>query len=369
MGVSCLLSPLGCATRSVAKATLGDVFNAMTSWVLASVTWMLTTTGHVLTSTGDPTSVVRAASNEYLTLLTLSPVLLLIGLVVATIHGIVHNDPGSLWRVYLGVAPLAVFGVVFARPLARLVLTATDEMTSGAAGSVARHVPTLAAQVSVLSNSTPGFGLFLVAIAVVIGGWLLWCELVVRAVVLTLLIVLVPVVVPLVTIPALRRIGWRLVETFFAVAVSKVLIVIALSVGFDELRGGSAMAVVTGAVTLALATFSPFVLLRLVPLLEQSAMQNVAGLRQRFTHSVQALPSSPVVAAARALGPEPPMPPAPDRPEDLGFGMWEGDEEFPMPPQDGEQAKAPVGLARRRGGHVAYYSDGKGPVVGWHFDE
>ncbi len=369
MGVSCLLSPLGCATTSMAKATLGDIFNAMTSWVLASVSWVLRTTGHVLISTGDPSAVVRAASGEYATLMSLAPVLLLVGLVIATIHGVVRNDPGSLWRVYLGVAPGAVLAIVCARPLARIVLAATDALTAGASASVANHVPVLGAQVSVLAGSTPGFGLLLVALAVAVGGWLLWCELVVRAVVLTLLIVLVPVVVPLVTVPALRRIGWRLVETFVAVALSKVLIVIALSVGFAELRGGSVTAVVTGAVTIMLATFSPFVLLRLVPMVEQSAMQHVAGLRQRFTHSIQSLPSSPLGAAARAIGPEPPLPAAPERPEDLGFGLWEGDDEIPMPPQGGEPPKAPVGQARRRGGHVAYYSDGKGPVVGWHFDE
>ncbi len=369
MGISCLLAPLGCATTSVAKATLGDIFNAMTSWVLASVSWVLNTTGHDLTTTGQPAAVVRAASSEYATLSNLAPELLLVGLVIATVHGVVHNDPGSLWRVYLGVAPAAVLAIVSARPLAALVLGATDELTTGASASVAQHVPVLAAQVSVLSGTTPGFGLLLVALAVAVGGWLLWCELVVRAVVLTLLLVLVPVVVPLVTVPALRRIGWRLVETFVVVALSKVLIVIALSVGFGELRGGSVTAVVTGAVTIVLATVSPFVLLRLVPIVEQSALHHVAGLRQRFTQSVQSLPSSPLGVAARAIGPEPPLPAAPERPEDLGLGVWESDGEMPMPPQDGERPKAPVGQARRRGGHVAYYSDGRGPVVGWHFDE
>ncbi len=369
MGIACLLSPLGCASTSVAKATLGDLFDAMTSWVLDSVSWLLTTTGHVLNATGEPSSVVGAASGEFSTLAAVAPVLLLIGLVVATINGVVHGDPGSIWRVYLGVAPAAVLAITLARPLARLLLSATDELTSGAAGSVARHVPLLAADANAIAASTPGFGMFLVALAIVVGGWLLWCELVVRAVVLTLLIVLVPVVVPLVTVPALRRVGWRLVETFLAVALSKVVVVIALAVGFDEMTGGSLATVVTGATTLVLATFSPFVLLRLVPLIEQSALHHVAGLRQRFTSSVVSLPSSPVGAAARALSPEPAMPPVPERPDDLGFAMWESDGEVPMPPQDGEAPKAPVGEPRLRGGHVAYYHDGRGPVVGWHFDE
>ncbi len=369
MGIGCFLSPLGCASTTVAKATLGDVFTALTSWVLDSVSWLLRATGRVLNATGEPTSVVRAASREYSTLLAVAPVLLLIGLVVATIHGVVHGDPGSLWRVYLGVAPAAVLAIAIARPLAQLVLSATAELASGAAGTVARHVPLLAADTNAIAASTPGFGMFLVASAIVVGAWLLWCELVVRAVVLTLLIVLVPVIVPLVTIPAMRRVGWRLVETFLAVALSKVIVVVALAVGFDELSGGSLSAAVTGATTLVLATFSPFVLLRLVPLVEQSALHHVAGLRQRFTSSVQALPSSPAGAAVRALTPEPPLPPAPERPVDLGLPEWESEGDVPMPPQDGDPPKPPVGEPRLRGGHVAYYSDEMGPVVGWHFDE
>jgi len=124
---------------------------------------------------------------------------------------------------------------------------------------------------------------------------LLWCELIIRSVVLTLLLVLVPVIVPLSTFPAMRRLGWRLAETFIAVASSKLLIVIALSLGLDELEGGSVTVAITGAVTLLLATCTPFVLLRVIPFVEQSALHNLEGIRQRFTRSVQNAPSSPLV--------------------------------------------------------------------------
>ena len=120
--------------------------------------------------------------------------------------------------------------------------------------------------------------LFLLAARVVFGTWVLWCELIVRAVVLTLLLVLVPVIVPLATFPAGRRLGWRLAETFLAVAASKFLIVITLSLGFDELLGSSATQIITGAVTLMLATFSPFTLLKLIPFVETAAMHNLEGV-------------------------------------------------------------------------------------------
>jgi hypothetical protein len=231
------------------------------------------------------------------------------------------------------------------------------------------HEAGLVSAFSSISSSTPGFGLFLLALGVVLGTWLLWCELLLRTVVLSLLLVLVPIIVPLSTFPSLRRLGWRLAETFLAVASSKLLIVIALTLGFNELEGSSASEVVVGAVTILLATCSPFVLLRLIPFVEQSALHNLEGVRKHFTQSVSALPSSPVVAAARSLLPESPMPTPTARPDDLGLGMWEPGPDIEFPDHEGPRPDAPVGTPILRGGHVAYRMDDVGPVVGWHFDE
>jgi hypothetical protein len=186
--------------------------------------------------------------------------------------------------------------------------------------------------------------------------------------VLTLLLVLVPVIVPLSTFPALRRLGWRLAETFVAVASSKLLIVIALSLGLDELQGSSSTEAITGAVTLLLATGAPFVLLRIVPFVEQSALHNLEGMRGRLSRSVQGVTSSPLANAARSLLPEPPLPGPTPRTEDLGLDMWESSPEVEFPP-DGPKLAPPIGEPVVRGGHVAYHSDDMGPVVGWHFDE
>lgn len=367
----CLLTSGSCVSTSIAKATLGDLFEALTAWVLSSVQWLLGAVGQVLTTASESSTVVRSASQEFDTLLTVAPVLMMVGLLVATLQAVRHGDSSSLWRVYFGVAPACVLGVVLARPAATLVLEAVNQLSSSAAGTVVVHETTLTTAFTALSASTsiPGFGLFLLALGVVIGGWLLWCELVLRTVILTLLLVLVPVVVPLSTFPPMRRLGWRLAETFTAVAASKFLIVVALSLGLDELQGTSASEVITGAVTLALATCTPYLLLRMIPFVEQSALHNLEGLRQRVTRSVQSAPSSPVGAAVRSLLPDAPMPGPTGRTEDLGLSMWESTTDVDFPEPGGEPGPAPIGEPRTRGGHVAYHSDSMGPVVGWHFDE
>jgi hypothetical protein len=294
---------------------------------------------------------------------------MMVGLLVSTLQALRHGDASSLWRVYFGVAPACVAGIFLAKPLTVLILETVNQLSSTAAASVASHTAGLVTAFTALSTSTPGFGLFILALAVVIGTWLLWCELLLRTVVLSLLLVLVPVIVPLSTFPSLRRLGWRLAETFLAVASSKLLIVIALTLGLDELQGSSASEIVEGAVTILLATCSPFVLLRIIPFVEQAALHNLEGVRQRFTRAASAVPSSPAVVAARSLLPEAPMPEPPARPDDLGLGMWEAGPDVEFPTHEGPRPDAPVGTPRLRSGHVAYSTDDMGPVVGWHFDE
>jgi hypothetical protein len=72
--LKCFLNPVSCATTSIAKASLGDLFDALTNWVLSSVSWLLHSTGVVLNATGEPANIVRAATPEFMTLVTLSPV-------------------------------------------------------------------------------------------------------------------------------------------------------------------------------------------------------------------------------------------------------------------------------------------------------
>jgi hypothetical protein len=366
---SCFFSPVGCVARTLGHAVISGVFSQLTNWILGSVEWFLDAAGHVLDSASESSTIVTSASVEYNVLIPLAPGLLMIGLLVATLQAIRHGDGDSLWRVYLGVAPACVFAIFAARPIAKLLLDAVNQLSASASSAAALHVASLGDVLALLTPTTPGFGLFLFAVAVIIGTFLLWCELIVRAVVLTLLLVLVPVIVPLATFPAGRRLGWRLAETFVAVAASKFLIVITLTLGFDELLGSSATQIITGVVTLLLATFSPFILLKLIPFVEASALHNLEGLRSRFTRTAAGISSSPAVMAAQALLPEPPdIGPAP-RPDDLGLEMWEGTPPGPMPPHEGEKPPPPIGTPTLRGGHVAYHTDAMGPVVGWHFDE
>ncbi|MGH3731877.1 MAG: hypothetical protein ACRDVC_00615 [Acidimicrobiales bacterium] len=366
----CVFSPASCIT-DLGKSTFNDLFNALTSWIVASVEWLLDAVGRVLTSASEPSTVIDGANSEFTTLLVPAPVLMMLGLLVSTLQALRHGESSSLWKVYLGVAPACVAGIALARPMALLVLEAVNQLSSNAASTVATHETALGGALTRLAPTTPGFAVFLLATVVVIGTMLLWFELIVRTVILTLLLVLVPVVVPLVTFPSMRRLGWRLAETFVAVAASKFAIVITLVLGLSELTGSSATEVITGVVTLVLATLTPYLILRVVPFLEQSAVHQFEGLRARATRAAAGASSSPISQVARSLTPDAPVPSPPSRSADLGLETWPGSGETPMPPlnSDSPTPPPPIGTPRLRGGHVAYRRDDVGPVVGWHFDE
>ena len=364
----CVFSPTSCVT-SLGKATFNDLFNAFTSWILASVQWLLSLVGGVLTSASEPTVVLSGAQSEFNTLLAVAPILMMLGLLVSTLQAIRHGEASALWRTYFGVAPACVAGVVLARPLATLMLEAVNQLSSSSAATVVAHETTLAKGLELLTPTAPGFGVFLLSGIVVLGAVLLWFELIVRVVVLTLLLVLVPVVVPLATFPSLRRVGWRLAETFVTVAASKFVIVITLVLGLDELTGSSATEIVAGALTLLFAACTPYLVLRVVPVIEQSALHQFDGVRSRATRAVMSLPSSPIAQVASAMAPDAPAPEPPQKGEDLGLDTWPGSPEAPMPPDDGDPPPPPIGTPRRRGGHAVIQRDEMGPVVGWHFDE
>ena len=81
---------LSCATSTIASASLNDFFNALTSWIISSVQWLLTSVLTVLDATSDPSTIVNAATSEYANLTSLAPLLLVLGLLVATLQALLH---------------------------------------------------------------------------------------------------------------------------------------------------------------------------------------------------------------------------------------------------------------------------------------
>jgi len=98
---------LSCTTSTIASATLNDLFNALTGWIVASVHWLLSTVVDVLNATSDSSTVISGAGEEFQTLLSVSPVLMVLGLLVATLQAVRHGDQSRrpAWRRSISPAP------------------------------------------------------------------------------------------------------------------------------------------------------------------------------------------------------------------------------------------------------------------------
>ena len=134
---------ISCTTSTIASASLSDLFNALTGWIVASVDWLLGTVVDVLNATSDPTIITTGASQEFQTLLPIAPVVMVLGLLVATLQAVRHGDQAALWRTYLGVAPASVAGIFLARPLALMILQSIDALSVTASSHSAANLATL----------------------------------------------------------------------------------------------------------------------------------------------------------------------------------------------------------------------------------
>ena len=100
----------------------------------------------------------------------------------------------------------------------------------------------------------------------------LWIELLMREAAVYVIVLMLPLAFAAMVWPARRIWAVRAVELLVALILSKFAIVAVLSLGGAAISsgadGGSVSAVMTGAVLVLLAAFSPWALLRLIPLAE-----------------------------------------------------------------------------------------------------
>jgi hypothetical protein len=131
------------------------------------------------------------------------------------------------------------------------------------------------------AKTTGGFAVVLVGLLAVLAAALVWAELLVRAALIHLVVAMSPLVLAATMWPAARGVLRRTVEVLVALIVSKLVVSIAIAVGAAALGGagmentGTAGAIGTlmiGAAILAMAAYSPFLVLRLIPVVESATI-------------------------------------------------------------------------------------------------
>lgn len=301
------LAPLCDAVGGAGSSIAGGVLSSIVDWVVAGADWLLQQIGNALSAS---TAVHLGApwfESHYQVMVALAAVVAVPMLAVAAIQAVVRQSPATLVRVALVQVPLAGLMSAVAVQLVQLSLGVTDELSSAVSSSSGADISrSLAGVASLLvtqaavGSPVPTFVLALGALLVVAGALVLWLELIVRAAAVYVAVLFLPLALAGLLWPALSHWCRRLVETLAAAVLSKFVIVAVLSLAVGAVASGAGFAsVLAGGALLLLAAFTPFSLLRLVPMIEAGAVLHLEGARHRVR---QAFGTAPTSAASFALG-------------------------------------------------------------------
>ncbi len=294
-------------------------FSAFTKWIVGGAQSVLT---DLLGEIMAPTT-VGLGSGDWFTsvagvMFPLEEFLVAPLLLAATIGAILRQDMRRLaraWGVYLPISMLAGGAVV---ELTRTGLQFTDQFASSIQQLVLPNLQNiLATDIGVGIISTIADGPFAAALSllVLLGALAIWLELVLRATAIELAVFFMPLALAGLVWPATAHWAKRLIEVLVALMFAKPIIVGALCLGGSALQDVSNPgAAVSGVAILLMAAFAPMALLKLVPLVEVSAIAHLEGLSrrpfqaaERGMHRVMGAvtpPASAAVAARAAIGVE-----------------------------------------------------------------
>jgi hypothetical protein len=229
----------------------------------------------------------------------------------ATIGAIFRQDLGRLARIWGAGLPISLIGGFAVVKLAYIGMTVTDGLSSLVQAEVAPNMGTdlVNAVTFGINNSLAGPLGGLISLVVLAGGLTIWLELALRAAAIELAVFFMPLAFAGLVWPVTAHWAKRLLQLLSALLLAKPVIVGALCLGDNALTssrtGPSAM--VTGAAILLMAAFAPMVLLKLIPLVEVSAIAHLQGLSrqpvqaaERSFHRVMAMAGSARAAASVA---------------------------------------------------------------------
>ena len=210
---------------------------------------------------------------------------LLVGFVfLGILQGLLHGDAAGMARRMAGALPASVAGMVVTTAVVARLVELTDAMSNAvlanADGQALHFLSGFGASAVSMGG---GFAAVVLGLVAVVAALLLWVELVVRAALVYLLVAISPLGFAAALWPAARGFLRRTAEILLAVIVSKFVICVALAIGVAALSGAgqagsgqsvagsvgaSIGALLVGAVLLGLAAFSPFLVLKLIPMAE-----------------------------------------------------------------------------------------------------
>ena len=262
------------AVVSTASTALGVA--AIATAAVSGAQSVLNETASAVSTTTTPQLRASWFSSTYWRMAAIAAVLTLPFLFAAAVQALIRSDAGLLVRATFGYLPLAMLAIAIATPLTMLVLAATDQLCvfiSAAADNESAHFLAHAALAVTGLSGLDGspFLAFLVGLFIIGAAFALWIELLMREAAVYVIVLMLPLVFAAMVWPARRIWAVRAVELLVALVLSKFAIVAVLALGGSAISvsgGHSVSGIMAGAVLIMLAAFSPWAMLRLLPLAE-----------------------------------------------------------------------------------------------------
>ncbi|MHB8659034.1 MAG: hypothetical protein ACYC91_13960 [Solirubrobacteraceae bacterium] len=283
---------VGGGTTAIGAASAVAGLAAVGAWVLVGAKAALDETVTVIDRSTAPRLTDIWFSATYWRVAALAALLTLPFLFAAGVQALMRSDLSLLLRAAFGHLPLAMLAIGIAAPLTMLLLGASDEMSalvSSAAGGggtrFLRYAGSLFGGASVLFGSpflAVAVGLIALAAALT-----LTLELLIREAAVYVVVLMLPLAFAAMVWPARRIWALRASELLMALILSKFAIVAVLALAgaaLGHIGESGAAGMLAGAALLALATFTPWALLRLLPMAEM-ASGTVGSLRAENTRA------------------------------------------------------------------------------------
>jgi hypothetical protein len=285
----------GSASKTVARAA---GIAAVATGVIEGAQLALKLTVKAVGGSTNPDLGAVWFSSSYWRMAAVAALLTVPFLFAAAIQAMLRSDLTLLLRSAFGYLPLGMLAVGVAAPVIGLLLAGSDEMStivSSASGhegaSFLGHVGALSVLIS--GGSGTVFVSFFIALFTIAAAITLWLELLIRQAAVYVIVLMLPLFFAAMVWPARRIWAARAVELLVALILAKFAIVAVLGLGGAALGHtlipgiGSFLA---GTTLVLLAAFSPWAMLRLLPLHELAGAA-VGGLRPQTGYPPQATDS------------------------------------------------------------------------------
>jgi hypothetical protein len=291
------------AAGNIAGAGVGALFSELTGWVGSGAVWLITQVARAMSATTSIDLDAGWFTAHETVMASLAAVVVLPMACCAAIQAIYRQSASMLLRTFLVHLPLSLLLTGVVVTIVRMALSVTDAMSATVLSSAGVDTANLFSGLFVIlipatvagGPSVPGFVALIGGLLVAAAALVLWLELVVRAMAVSVAVLFLPLALAALVWPSVAHWCRRLADTLVALILSKFVVAAVLSLAASAVAGGLGLSssgngggfasVVTGIALLLIATLSPFTLLRLVPAVEAGAVAHLESTRHRLKNA------------------------------------------------------------------------------------